>query len=750
MRFDEFIGGSYPSASPNADISRTVNLVLEVNESAGSKGKKMLIGRPGLFAFTNLATAPVRGLASGEDRLFAAAGGRLYEISSAGIPTELGVINTDLTNSPVQMFLNGRQLFVVASEAAYVHDGVRLIRCIDGGSSTKEGEAAISLARTGLVNTVGTAVTWVSGNVFEATQQAAGQWITIAGVLYQIQSFNSTTSLTLTTSAGNQTNVPYWSGSLLTRTSGDNFDAVTHAAGNLVVVEGGTYEVAVFLGSTQIILKQSVGLTTGKWRSLVATPEVTSSGTVDVFASTVNYVSGQQFDASTHAAGNQIIINGIWYTIQSFNSSVSLTLYNVASNQTGANYLTYKVLTALTGGYLNGYFLAQQKKTLADGSDGRKVRISGLLDGSSWDALDFVSAEARPDSLQSIIVNALEVYMLGRGSYEVFRATDGESILSRDPGAVAQIGSLCRWAPVTLAGSVFFIAGNEEGQISAIEIRGFQPRRISTAAVETAWQGYVEAGYGIADAIGFSYVTNGHSFWVISFPNADKTWVYDAGTQVWSEWGEWDGAVLHRHRGRCHTSVFGYHFQGDYQTGTIYRSSFDYGRDGLRSIRYQRTAPHLHSGEEDLISYTKFQLDMDTGTAIVGVVNTIGTFVEWVGGDTFDNVAQTPGKTITISGVTYTIATFVDLFNLVLTTSAGNQTNASYSVEPPITLEWSDTDGATWSTPKTATTGAFGDKKKRVIWRRLGAGRDRCYRVTTDTKSKQGWLAASLKVKGEK
>jgi hypothetical protein len=72
---------------------------------------------------------------------------------------------------------------------------------------------------TGTCDTSGTAVTWTGGTeefnkggVFGGGGFAAGQLIQINGKNYAIASWNSATSLTLTVSAGTQTNVPYLGG----------------------------------------------------------------------------------------------------------------------------------------------------------------------------------------------------------------------------------------------------------------------------------------------------------------------------------------------------------------------------------------------------------------------------------------------------------------------------------------------------------------------------------------------------------
>lgn len=61
----------------------------------------------------------------------------------------------------------------------------------------------------GTVNTSGTSVTWVSGTVFDTGGQWDGASININGTVYAVATVNSTTNLTLATSAGSNTGVSY-------------------------------------------------------------------------------------------------------------------------------------------------------------------------------------------------------------------------------------------------------------------------------------------------------------------------------------------------------------------------------------------------------------------------------------------------------------------------------------------------------------------------------------------------------------
>ena len=67
------------------------------------------------------------------------------------------------------------------------------------------------------------------------------------------------------------------------------------------------------------------------------------------------------------------------------------------------------------------------------------------------------------------------------------------------------------------------------------------------------------------------YQQDGHAFYVLTFPTANKTWCYDAATQMWHERPCRDTTTgnLGRHRSNC-CAFWGVHVVGDYNDGRIY------------------------------------------------------------------------------------------------------------------------------------------------------------------------------------
>jgi hypothetical protein len=90
-----------------------------------------------------------------------------------------------------------------------------------------------------------------------------------------------------------------------------------------------------------------------------------------------------------------------------------------------------------------------------------------------------------------------------------------------------------------LQGGVAWIGGDvKRGQRVAILATGYAPQRISTAAIEKAWEAYAT----VSDAVAYTIIQGGHEFWVISFPTRNATWVYDATLGEWHQRG-WGGVV---------------------------------------------------------------------------------------------------------------------------------------------------------------------------------------------------------------
>lgn len=272
-------------------------------------------------------------------------------------------------------------------------------------------------------------------------------------------------------------------------------------------------------------------------------------------------------------------------------------------------------VTSIAGAYLDGYFVSVDAPDAGDPESVRRLRHSAPGTGLTWSALDYASKEGYPDQLVQILADHEDLWLFGSQTTEVWRnnyPTAPEAFpWERDPGAFIHHGCIARWTPCRLADGIAWLSGDPRGHAVAYRAQGYQPKRISTHALEREWAGYST----VADAEAYSYTEDGHHFWVLHFPTANRTWVYDATTGLWHRRGWWNGTALQRSRARCHGYVFGKHIVGDWENGKLYEQRVglydDFGGDRY----YERTVPHT-TEENKRVFFHRFELDAENGLGI--------------------------------------------------------------------------------------------------------------------------------------
>ena len=282
-------------------------------------------------------------------------------------------------------------------------------------------------------------------------------------------------------------------------------------------------------------------------------------------------------------------------------------------------------VTARQVAYLDSFFIALDQIVLGDTDSPRRFHHSGSLNGLLWNAADYASKEGQPDQLNAILSSHHDLWLFGSQSTEVWRnnysAAPGSFPWERDPGASIHLGIVGEFSHCRLAEGVAWLTGSPRGYCVAMHAQGYQPKRVSTHAIEQEWATYTT----VADAESFSYTDNGHHFWVINFHTANRTWVYDAVTGMWHRRGWWNGTSLDRHRARCHASVLwpsgqSMHLVGDWANGKIYRMSTSlYADDGV-PIHWERTCPHT-TEENKRHFFSRMELEMEKATGTTATLS---------------------------------------------------------------------------------------------------------------------------------
>lgn len=296
------------------------------------------------------------------------------------------------------------------------------------------------------------------------------------------------------------------------------------------------------------------------------------------------------------------------------------------------------------------------------------IRLSDLEDLSTWDPGEAAQRNDTPDKWVKMLERpaAKEVWLFGSVTTSVYyNSGDAGFPFIPNPSVAIAWGTAAPESPSFLNGSPIWLAND----LTVRYAQGYTPQRVSDHAMEQQIARYST----VLDADGFCYIENGHPFYLLSFPTAGVTWVYDLLTRMWHKRGKRVGTSFDVLPVWGYAYAFGKHLVGDRVSGVVYEMSQDFGTDTDGALlSYLRRAPHL-TKELKRANYYNFQLHMEVGTA----------------------------------------------------TPTGLGSN------PKAMLRWSNDGGQTWSNVREKSIGLTGEYANRVRWPgSLGQARDRVFEVT--------------------
>jgi hypothetical protein len=399
-------------------------------------------------------------------------------------------------------------------------------------------------------------------------------------------------------------------------------------------------------------------------------------------------------------------------------------------------------------GYLDGYFVFNEP-------DSQKFWVTSLLDGTSIDPLDFASAEGYPDNVIALIVDHREIFLFGNNSVEVwYDAGTPDFPLARIQGAFMEVGCAAAYSVAKLDNSVFWLGSDARGRGIVYRANGYTPARISTNAVEYAIQSYGN----ITDAIAYTYQQDGHPFYVLIFPSAQATWVYDVSTQLWHERAGFENGDFTRHRSNCQMAFNSEVVVGDYEDGRVYAFDLDVYADDDQIQKWLRSWRALATGQNNLkrTAHHSLQLDAETGVGLNAYPAYDGEDLATESGNII--VAEFVQGYLTTQAGDQLVTEAGDSNALLVTQVQPAEDYNGYALEtedydaapgydPQVMLRWSDDAGHTWSNEHWNSMGKIGTYGTRTIWRRLGMTekiRDRVYEVSGTDPVKIAIMGAEL------
>lgn len=281
-------------------------------------------------------------------------------------------------------------------------------------------------------------------------------------------------------------------------------------------------------------------------------------------------------------------------------------------------------------------------------------------DGLYWEALRFANAESNPDPIVAVWANSGQLNLLGTLSSEFWGNSGALDFqFSAIQGAANEWGLAARWSVAKYDNSIACLIRNRMGQVMVAKMNGYIPQKISTPDVDAKINGYAST----SDATAYSYMLGGHPMYVISFPSAGYSWLYDGSTLMWSKL---KSSGLARHRCEFSFTLIGNTIVADYTVGRFYKLLPTALTDNGDSIERELVSENIAQPDLTFLSIDCVRLDMEVGVGI----------------------------------------------------AVGQGSN------PMIGLSISRDNGKTWGAEMLKPMGKIGNYRTRIEWRRLGTARE--------------------------
>lgn len=294
--------------------------------------------------------------------------------------------------------------------------------------------------------------------------------------------------------------------------------------------------------------------------------------------------------------------------------------------------------------------------------------------GSLGSTANNAFVQGNPQAVVTMYGIKREAWIFKKDAVEVWTnaGTAGFSF-AQQQGIYLTVGCDAAGSVSKLGEGIAWLGSDESGNTVVYLSVGYQAKPISTFALSNRFSSFST----VSDAIAYTYIMDGHEFYVITFPTASETFAYDLATGKWHQRAYFSNGDWSRELANWHCFFNQIHIVGDYRNGNIYAMDDTVSDDNGNPRRWMRTWRALTSDMPVGIpmSFDELQILMETGLAGAG---------------------------------TY----------------------------PEILLRWSDDGGYNWLAEMLVPGGETGQTSWRVIARRLGStkigtGMDRIWEISS-------------------
>lgn len=258
--------------------------------------------------------------------------------------------------------------------------------------------------------------------------------------------------------------------------------------------------------------------------------------------------------------------------------------------------------------YLDGYFIFATDTVLFS---------SALNDGTTFNIVDFASAEADPDDIVTLHTYKNQLYVFGVDITEVFQNVGNPTgfPLQRISGFIVDKGAVGIFAVTDFEDSLLFVGSGLNERAAIWRLKGSEPEKISTTAIDKSID-----KLGLEDitlTVGLSYAQDGAYFGI--FELLAETFVYDstasnmAGRPIWHTRESYYNDVSNNWRVNVIMEAYGRQIVADKITNDIGALEIDTSRE--YGNRIDRTWSSMTVAQEDMrpVFVSRLRVNVEAG-----------------------------------------------------------------------------------------------------------------------------------------
>lgn len=298
-----------------------------------------------------------------------------------------------------------------------------------------------------------------------------------------------------------------------------------------------------------------------------------------------------------------------------------------------------------------------------------KWYISNTNNFDSWNALKFANAERDRDNLVAPEVNNRDIMLFGEYTSEVGTNTGGFPFpFETYSNGLFDKGCAAKFSVAKADDFVHWLSKDRRGTVQVLKAKGIAYKIVSSKALGQTLSTYTT----ISDAEAFCYSEKGVTFYQLTFPTENVTWVYNTSIDnpeyAWFQ----KRTGVNKHLASTYTAFNNKQYVGSSSGPNLYRLDSSTYKDGEDYIIRERTSSSIHSeGSRNHLIHRKLELEFEAGTGLV----------------------------------------------------------SGQGSDPQVSVDWSDDGGHIWSNVRTRSVGKRGEYSGRVVLTGLGKSRNRIYRI---------------------